>query len=209
MRRSNVRVPKRHQGSVLLPKGAILFDSRHPSRRLYQLRRGLVQLSTDSGVILDHLGPGAFCGEKFLLSVPRCGQVAAAVSPTRVESYRRGELLERVQRDRRFAARLLRGLVHRIDRHEQSIRDFAKERLSRRLALLLSRHLPHRPAAGWVRLPWNPTNPELARAIGTTRWRISRLVNQFHRLGWLRREHGLWIQREGLDAFLQVLKDRR
>ena len=160
-------------------------------------------------VILDHLGPGSFFGEKFLLSAPRCGQIAATVSPARVESFGRDKLLERVQRDHRFAARLLRGLAHRIDRHEQSIRDFAKERPARRLALLLSRLLPDRPATGWVRLPWNPTNPELARRTGTPRWRISRLVNQFQRLGWLRREKGLWVQREGLDAFLQALKNGR
>jgi hypothetical protein len=67
---------------------------------------------------------------------------------------------------------------------------------------LLFRLLPGQPGSGWVRLHWNPTNPEMARRIGTTRWRVSRLVNQFRRLGWLRRENGLWVQREGLDAFL-------
>jgi CRP-like cAMP-binding protein len=203
MSRSKIRVRQRRRGSVLVREGAVLFDSRHPSRRVYLVQSGLVQLSCGSGVILDHLGPGSFFGEKLLLSAPRCEQIAAAVSPSRVESFGRDELLERVQRDRRFAARLLRGLAHRIDRHEQSMRDFAKERPARRLALVLSRLLPDRPAAGWVRLPWNPTNPELARRIGTTRWRVSRLVNQFQRLGWLRRENGWWVRREGLDAFVQ------
>jgi CRP-like cAMP-binding protein len=209
MSRPKITVRQRHRGSVLLPEGTTLFDSRHPPRRIYQLERGHVQLSTDSEVILDRLGPGDFFGEKFLLSAPRCRQVAETVSPAKVESFERHELLERVQQDRRFAARLLRGLAHRIDRHEQSIRDLAKERPARRLALLLSRLLPHHPAAGWIRLPWNPTNPELARRIGTTRWRVSRLVNQFQRLGWLRREKGLWVHREGLGAFLQTPEDRR
>lgn len=209
MRRFRGKEDERHRGSVPLARGATLFGGRHPSRRVYRLRRGLVQLSSDSGVILNHLRPGDFFGEKSLLSSPRCGQVAAAVSPSKVEAFGRRELLGRLRRDRRFAAQLLRGLAHRIDRHEQTIRDFATERPARRLALLLARLLPKRPAAGWVRLPWNPTNPELARRIGTTRWRVSRLVNQFRRLGWLRRENGLWVEREGLEGFLRASKSGR
>jgi CRP-like cAMP-binding protein len=206
MNSRNVRARNRYPGAVLLPAGTILFDPGHPSRRMYQVKSGLVQLSSDSEMIVDHLGPGTFFGEKFLLSAPRCSQIAVAVSPSKVESFGRDKLLTRVQRDHRFAVQLLRKLADRIDRNEQTIRDFAKEPAARRLALFLSRMLPHRSAAAWVRLPWNPTNPELAGRIGTTRWRISRLLNQFQRLGWLRREKGLWVRREGLDGFLHTPK---
>jgi CRP-like cAMP-binding protein len=160
-------------------------------------------------VILNHLGKGNFVGEKLLLSQPRTHQVATAVSPVQVESFRRKDLLRRVQQDRPFALQLLKGLAGRIDRHEETIRDFAKERFARRLALVLCRLLPARPISGWVRLEWNPTNPEMARRIGTTRWRISRLVSQFQRLGWLHREKGLWVHREGLEAFLQATSKPR
>jgi CRP/FNR family transcriptional regulator, cyclic AMP receptor protein len=206
MNPSDVRALHHRRGAVLAPAGTILFDPDHPSRRMYQVKSGLVQLSSDSETIIDHLGPGSFFGEKFLLSRPRSGQIAEAVSPSRVESFGRDKLLTRVQRDHRFAVQLLRNLAHRIDRNEQTIRDFAKEPAARRLVLFLSRMLPPRSPGGWVRLPWNPTNPELARRIGTTRWRISRLLNQFQRLGWLRRENGLWVRREGLDGFLYTPK---
>jgi CRP/FNR family transcriptional regulator, cyclic AMP receptor protein len=193
----------RPRGAVLLPKGKTLFHSQHAPRRVYLVRRGVVQLA-GSDVILDHLGSGEFFGEKLLLSGSRSPQVATTVSPAEVQSFGKRELLNRVQRDRRFAAQLLKGLASRIDRYEESIREFAREPIARRLALVLFRLLPDRPATGWVRLAWNPTNPELAWRVGTTRWRISRLVNRFSRLGWLRREDGLWVDREGLAAYLET-----
>jgi CRP-like cAMP-binding protein len=167
------------------------------------LEGGTVQLACDSDVILDHLTAGDFFGEKVFLSGAGT-QVATALSAVRVQSFKKRELLDRIHGDRRFASKLLTNLATRIDRHEKSIREFAAEPVARRLAFALLRLLPQRPATGWVRLAWNPTNPELARRIGTTRWRISRLANQFRRLGWLRRGAGLWVNREGLEAFLRA-----
>ena len=190
-------------GSILLPSGTAVYDPRHPQRHVYLVERGAVQLSDGSDVILDHLGAGGIFGEKLFAPRPRSLQSATTVSPVRLRPFEKRELVDRMQKDRRFASRVLRGLADRIDRHEQSIREFATERAARRLALVLFRLVPRRPASGWVRLPWNPSNPELARRIGTTRWRVSRLVNQFRRLGWLRREQGLWVRRDGIEAFLQ------
>jgi CRP/FNR family cyclic AMP-dependent transcriptional regulator len=190
------------RGSLVYPKGTRVFDAQHPPRHVYLVRQGIVQLSNDSDVILDHVRGGEFFGEKLLLPDSASPQTATTVSRARVQPFGKRELLDGVHHDRRFASKLLKGLAKRIDCHEQSICEFAREPVARRLALVLLRLLPERPASGWVRLPWNPTNPEMARRIGTTRWRISRLVNQFRRQGWLRREDGLWVHREGLDAFL-------
>jgi CRP-like cAMP-binding protein len=198
----------RDRSVLVLPAGTVLFDPRNPSRRIYRVKRGLVELSSDSEVILDHLGRGSFFGEKFLLSKPLCGQVAKAIKPSTIEFFGRHKLLERLHRDRRFAVQLLRSLARRIDTNEQTIRDLAKEPAARRLALFLARSLPDRRAAGWIRLAWNPTNPELGRRIGTTRWRVSRIFNQLQRQGWVRRGKGLWIQREGLNAFLKLPNSR-
>jgi CRP-like cAMP-binding protein len=201
--------PRRRDRSVLvLPAGTVLFDPRNPSRRIYRVKRGLVELSSGSEVIFDHLGRGSFFGEKFLLAKPLCGQVARAIKPSSIEFFGRHKLLERLHRDHRFAVQLLRSLAHRIETNELAIRDLAKEPAARRLALFLARSLPDRRSAGWVRLAWNPTNPELGRRIGTTRWRVSRIFNQFQRQGWVRRGKGLWVRREGLDAFLRAPNNR-
>jgi CRP/FNR family cyclic AMP-dependent transcriptional regulator len=194
--------------TVLFNQGEILFDSQRPAGCVYLLERGIVQLSDDSGLILDYLGAGDFFGEKIVLSGPQTAQVAIAISPARVRPFRKQELLDLVQQDRRFALRLLKALASRLERHERTIREFAKEPVARRLAFLLFRLLPDRPGEEWVRLPWNPTNPELARSIGTTRWRVSRLMSRFSRLGWLRRQDGLWINREAFATYLDANPSR-
>jgi DNA-binding IclR family transcriptional regulator len=53
-----------------------------------------------------------------------------------------------------------------------------------------------------VRLPGRLTNPEVAKMIGTTRERVSHFLNAFQQCGWIRRDRGLWIHREGLRQSL-------
>jgi CRP/FNR family cyclic AMP-dependent transcriptional regulator len=184
------------------PAGINLFDLEHPSDRLYLLHSGQIRLSGDHGTIIDYLQPGCFFGEKLLLR-PRGGKlIARSLSPVEVSAFRKSDLLYHLQRDRRFALQLLRNLAFRLDRYEQTIGDFVTERAERRLARRLFRLAPARPSSGWVRFPFTPTNLELARMVGTTRWRISHFMSHFQQLGWLRRDKGLWIHREGLQEFL-------
>ena len=189
--------------SYPVKQGDIVFDSENPARSMYRVQQGTVKLSVQSDVILDHLAAGEFFGEKLLLSRCRSRQVATTISPVRLQRFSRRRLVERLQHDRRFASELLKSLAMRIDRYEDTIRELAIEPADRRVALLLRRLLPDRPAAGWVRIDWNPTNPELALRTGTTRWRVSRVINHFRRLGWLRRDDGLWVNREGLTGWLE------
>ncbi len=100
-------------------------------------------------------------------------------------------------------AALLKGLALRLDRYEQLLADFLAERIERRLARLLSRLTPAKPASGWVRLQFSPSNSELARTIGTTLWQVSHYMRRFQQLGWLQRRPALWVHREGLDEFLE------
>jgi CRP/FNR family cyclic AMP-dependent transcriptional regulator len=189
--------------SVHFPAGTKVFDPEHPSRGIYLLNAGRVRLSSGPEAIVDELTPGAFFGEKCFLTPRRSDSAATTLSPVTVTVYRRSELLQRLQRDPLFARRLQKNLALRMDRCEQAIRDFVTEPAERRLARLLSRFTPARPASGWVRLPLRATNVELAQMIGTTRWRVSHFLNRFQRRGWLsRRAKGLWVHREGLSQFL-------
>jgi len=129
-------------------------------------------------------------------------QVAKTLSPAKVVVLRKAEFFKRLRQDCHFAQQIIKNLVLRMERYEEAIRDFATEPTERRLALALFRLAPARPATGWLRLPWSPTNPELAKLVRTTRWSISHFLNRFQRLGWVRRQEGLWVQREGLQAFL-------
>jgi CRP-like cAMP-binding protein len=187
---------------VSFPKGTILFDHDSGSRRIYLLRAGDVRLTSRDEAILDYLTPGSFLGEKSLLGAPSGSQTATALTPVDTIAFRQTELLAEMKRDPRFALRLLKDMAQRLDRYEETIRDLVAAQADVRLARLLLRHAPSRQRAAWVRLPIAFTNLELAKMVGTTRWRISHLLNRFHKLGWLRRDDGLWVQREGLRAFL-------
>ena len=200
---SRVRRSRESAGRpVAFPKGTILFDHDSSSRRIYLLRAGEVRLSSRNEAILDYLTPGCFLGEKCLLGTQSSSQTAAALSPVEAVAFRQAELLAEIKRDPRFALRLLKDLAQRLDRYEETIRDLVAAQADVRLARLLHRHTPSRQRTGWVRLPIGFTNLELAKMVGTTRWRISHLLNRFHKLGWLRREEGLWVLREGIRAFL-------
>ena len=187
---------------VSFPKGANLFDHGNIPSPMYLLRSGEVQLSSRNEAIFDHLTAGSFLGEKCLLPAGSGDYTATALSPVEALAFRRSELLAEMKRDPRFALRLLRDLAGRLDHYEQTIRDLVTVQAEVRLARLLFRSAPARARAAWVRLPINFTNLELAKMVGTTRWRISFLLNRFQRLGWLRREAGIWLRRDGIRKYL-------
>jgi len=187
---------------IHFPAGAKLWRFNQPSNRVYLLRGGLVRLSRGDEAIVEHLTPGDFFAEDSLLRPPHRSEVAATLSPVTVSAFRLSQLLDRVQQDRRFAMRLLKNLAFRLDRRSETIRDFVAEPAERRLAWLLLRLAPGKPAFGWVRLRFSLSNSEFAKTIGTTRARISHFLQHFRQLGWLERRPEIWVQRDGLQQFL-------
>ena len=201
--RTRVRRSRASAGKpVSFPKGASLFDHEKAPAHIYLLRAGEVRLSSRNEAIFDHLTAGCFLGEKCLLPAGSGEITAIALSQVEALAFRRSELLAEFKRDPDFALRLLRDLAGRLGRYEETIRDLVTAQAEVRLARLLLRSASRRPHAGWVRLPINFTNLELARMVGTTRWRVSFLLNRFQRLGWLRREDGIWIRRDGARTYL-------
>ncbi len=202
-RRSGRQIQKTTGVSRSTTAKSKLFDPVHTARRMYALDAGRVRLLLDGHVIFDHLVRGDFFGEKFLLGPTRRPQTAVALSPVKLTCFRKAELLDRLQQDRRFALRLLRNLALRLDRYERAIRDFVVEPAEVRLARLLLRLAPLRHARDWIRLPFAISNLEFAQMIGTTRWRVSHFLHHFQHLGYLRLQHGIWIKREDLTRFLE------
>jgi CRP-like cAMP-binding protein len=195
--------PKKRGRFVELPAGATLFDGQRPCRWVYQLHSGQVRLEADHNAILDYLSNGDFFGENSLLSPPAGSLTAKTLSPVQLSRFGKSELWDCVHRDQQFAAELIKSLARRLDRHEKTIQNVIVEGAERRLALLLRRFLPGRPPTGWVRLRFSPSNAELARSIGSTRWRIAHFMGNFQRLGWLERRPELWVFRESLGQFLE------
>jgi len=194
--------PKDKAEALIFPAGTTLFDADHPARCVYLLRSGRVQLSSGHNAIVGYLSPGNFFGEKCLLTPNLPGQIAKSLSLVKVLTYSKAELLRRIRLDRRFSQRLLGNLALRLDRSEVMIHDLITQRAEQRLARLLFRFAPAGATAVWVRLRFSPSNSELAKSIGTTRWRVSHFMHEFQRMGWLERRPHLWIRRESLREFL-------
>ena len=187
---------------VSISAGENLFDLEHFPRQMFLLNAGHVRLAGRNGVIFDHLKRGSFFGEEFLLAPNAGRQVATALSHVEAIAFRKSDLLAEWRRDPNFALRLVKDLAQRLERYEDLIADMVTEKTEIRLARLLLRQAPHHPRSGWVRLPFRFTNVELAKMVGTTRWRVSHLLSRFQRLGWLRRDPDLWLHREGILEYL-------
>lgn len=188
---------------LAVPQGTELFGADQAPRGLYLLRSGHVRLLGVDQVILDNLNPGSVFGEKALLGHPVLKrQTAVAVSGAKITLFKKAGLKLQLQNDPYLATRTMKALGLRLDGYEQVIRDFVRERAERRLAYLLLRIAPRRH--GWVKIPFPLTNPDLSNMVGTSRWRISNLLNQFQKLGLLRRQPDLWINREALRKYLKT-----
>jgi CRP-like cAMP-binding protein len=188
---------------IALPAGATLFDFNQPSRKVFLLRSGWIQLWSARDAVTEHLVPGDFFGQQCFLQPRPTGQVAKSLSPVKISVISKAELLRRLQGDHHFGMRFLRNLAVRIDRLEQTIRDFVTAPAEYRLARLLLRFVPGSQASGWVRLMFSPSNSALAKAIGTTRSRVAHFMSRFQQLGWLRRRPDLWVHYESLREFVE------
>jgi CRP/FNR family transcriptional regulator, cyclic AMP receptor protein len=197
-RKKSVSGPVAHD----FPAKTKLFELERGSRHVYLLRSGRVRLARGREAILDYLMPSNFFGEQCLLGTKYQNQTATCLTPVQVTRYRKSQLLDLLQTDRRFLLQLLKNLSLRLNRYEETIRDSVAERAERRLARLLLRFVPVHTNAGWVRLEFSPTNSDLAKTIGTTRWRIAHFMHEFQRLGWLDRRPELWVRVEGLRDYL-------
>lgn len=189
--------------SIAFPAHARIFDLERAPGALYLLRSGHVQLAHGRDAIVGYLGPGDVFGEKCLLAPGTAGQIATTLTPVRVLVFRKSDTRAILQSDPRLMMCFVRSLALRLDRCEETIRDSVAENTERRLARLLFRFLPTRAAAGWVQLRFSPSNSELARTIGSTRWRTAHFMRRFQQLGWLGRRPELWIRTDGISEFLQ------
>ena len=203
---SSVSQSRRKRGgaiSMAFPAHTKIFDLESAPGPVYLMRSGQVQLARGREAIVDYLGPGDVFGEKCLLGRGRDGQIATTLTPVRVLAFRKSDARAMLQRDPRLMMRFVKSLARRLDRCEETIRDCIVENTERRLARLLFRFLPTHVASGWVRLRFSPSNAELARTIGSTRWRTAHFMHKFQQMGWLGRRPELWVRTDGIIEFLQ------
>lgn len=98
---------------IELTSGQVLFREGEPSRHIYRVVSGEIEVSrrmADRVAVLGRVGPGSFVGEMGALVWAQRNGTAQAVADAILRRYRRSEFLAEVVRDPELSAQVLNGL---------------------------------------------------------------------------------------------------
>ncbi len=137
-------------------------------------------------IVIEIYRTEEFFGESALLRLPRRGEHAIALEPTKLMSWTNTKVEELLEKRPRLAVALLQIVIQRELDLTNRIASFVVDKTSRRLArslIWLSDRLG-RPQADGVRM--GPlTQKLLSQYISTSREAVSFLMNEFRRYGYL------------------------
>lgn len=191
-------------------KGQIIYGPQQPSKGLYLVAAGMVDLSQmsedGSEILLDIIRPEEVFGQSAFHSVSRDSERATARQDTGVMTWAASEIEDLVTKRPRLAVALLQILSQRnaelVQRIESLARDTIEQRLARSL-IRFSERFGTAESNGAVRmLPL--THGVLSRYVGTSREIISHYMSQFRRKGYIDYSRS-WIllYREALEASIR------
>jgi CRP/FNR family cyclic AMP-dependent transcriptional regulator len=173
---------------LTLRKGAKLFSQGGEGDAIYFIETGKVELSVVSAhgkrAVLGTRGPRDFLGEECLVKGSRRTSTATSLGPATVVRVAQRAMLESLHGLPTFSKQFLASLLARNVRLEEDLCDqlfnHSEGRLARVL-LKLSRFGQHNKLPDTKVLKF--THTMLAEIVGTTRPRISFLMNKFRKLG--------------------------
>ena len=171
-----------------LTKGAKLFSQGEEADAIYFIETGKVQLCVVSShgkkAVLGMRGPRDFLGEECLVVDSRRTSTATSLGPATVFGIAKRAMREALHGQPRLSQRFIASLLSRNVSLEKDLCDQIFNHSERRLArvlLKLSRFGQH------IKLPnakvLKFTHEMLAEIVGTSRPRISFLMNKFRKLG--------------------------
>jgi CRP/FNR family cyclic AMP-dependent transcriptional regulator len=195
-------------GTVLsYRKGQIVFSQGDPANSVFYIQKGGAKITVLSGrgkeAVIAVLEAGSFFGEGCLAGQRvRMASAVATIDATSMLKIENKEMVRALHERQKFCDFFLRHLLTRNIRIEEDLVDqlfnSSEKRLAR--ALLLVAHYG------------NGGNPEtnvpkisqvtLAEMIGTTRERVSFLMNKFRKLGFIEYNGGLKIHNSLLNIVL-------
>lgn len=192
--------------AVEYPRGELVFSPGDACESVMYIHRGGVQVSVVSSsgreAVVGVLGPGDFLGEGCLAGEATRMQRATTMTRSTIVVVAKDEMI-RLLRQRPVSRRLLSHVLVRHIAMEQALIDQFSSSTEKRLArtlLLLARYGTHEMPPRVVR---NVSAETLAGTVGTTRARISALMREFRRKGFIEYKRGLLIN----GSLLRVVLD--
>jgi CRP/FNR family cyclic AMP-dependent transcriptional regulator len=187
-----------------------IFAQGNPSTSVLCIQEGVVKLSvvsrTGKEAVVSILGVGAFFGEGCLMGQKERNMMAVAITPCRVISIEKQEMIRLMHAGHPVIDRFLRHMLLRNSRLEQDLADqicnSSEKRLARVLLMLGSHDKQDRSDKMVPRI----SQETLAEIVGTTRSRINLFMNKFRKLGFVKyNRSGVYLQinRSLLSLLLQ------
>jgi CRP/FNR family transcriptional regulator, cyclic AMP receptor protein len=183
-----------------------VYSQGDPADSVFYIHKGKVKVTVISKrgkeAIVAIRGPDEFCGEGALTGVPLRLATATAMSACQIVRLETETVVRLLHQSQEFADYFLEHLLTRTARVEADLVDqlfnSSEMRLARALLLLAN----FGGDAGTDPIPLKVNQDTLAALIGTTRPRVSVFMNKFRRLGLIKYNGKLEVQKALLNFVL-------
>ena len=183
-----------------------IYSQGDPAKGVKYIQTGSVKLSVinEDGkeAVVAVLGPGDFFGEGCLTGQLVCMGMATAIEPTSILFIEKAEMMRVLSREHALSDLFIAHMLTRNIRIEEDLVDqlfnSSEKRLARALLLLARYGKEDEPHAVLHKL----SQETLAEMIGTTRSRVNFFMNKFRKLGFIKYNGGLQINRSLLSVVL-------
>jgi CRP/FNR family cyclic AMP-dependent transcriptional regulator len=183
-----------------------IFAQGDPAKNVMYIQEGGVNLAVvnENGkeAVVAVLGPGDFFGEGCLAGQSICMATATAIAPTTVLVIEKDEMLRVLHREHEFSDRFIAYMLARNIRVEADLIDqlfnSSEKRLARTLLLLARYGAPGQPQKVLSKV----SQEMLAEMIGTTRSRVNFFMNKFRKLGFIKYNGEIHVNKSLLSVVL-------
>ena len=188
------------------PRKATIFAQGDPAKTVLYIQQGAVKLTVVNGIgkeaVVAVLGPGDFFGEGCLAAQDVRIGAATAIGPTTVLVIDKKEMSRILHAEHEFSDRFISYMLTRNLRIEADLVDqlfnSTEKRLARALLLLARYGTDDETQAVLPKI----SQETLAETIGTTRSRVNLFMNKFKKMGYIKYNGGLQINRSLLSVVL-------
>jgi CRP-like cAMP-binding protein len=183
-----------------------VFAQGDTAKNVMYIQEGGVKLTvvneTGKEAVVTILGPGDFFGEGCLAGQSICMATATAIAPTTVLVIEKDEMLRVLHREHEFSDRFIAYMLARNIRVEADLIDqlfnSSEKRLARTLLLLARYGVPGQPQKVLPKV----SQEMLAEMIGTTRSRVNFFMNKFRKLGFIKYNGEIHVNKSLLSVVL-------
>ena len=184
----------------------IVYSQGDRADSVFYIHKGKVKVVVISErgkeAIVGIRGPDEFCGEGALTGKPLCAASMITISECEIMRLKKETVVRLLHEEPEFADYFLAHLLTRTSRVEADLVDqlfnSSEMRLARALLLLAN----YGSDDGQEAIPVKVNQETLAALIGTTRPRVSVFMNKFRRLGLIKYNGNLQIQKALLNYVL-------